>query len=192
MAASQGYGKNERFEQAHDDILGTIVTGIAGSNQWLVKNIGDTLYPLHFLRDNSNDFYCFHAQSPHWRKQGHNLDSIHVHYLLDTAYTAGETLVFDVYWAWVVPNTVFPSLANWESSLNVTIILDSTNNLPQYYTSLFSLVSPVPPPIVDGYGTGLIVRIVRGNGTYGGDLGVWWSDAHAVKDKNGSYNEYWD
>ena len=64
-------------------MLGTIMTGIAGANQWLVQNVRDTLYPLQFLRDNSSDFYCFHAQSPHRRKQGANIDSIHLHYLLD-------------------------------------------------------------------------------------------------------------
>ena len=24
------------------------------------------------------------------------------------------------------------------------------------------------------------------------DLGVWWADAHVIKDRNGSYNEAWD
>lgn len=188
--ASQGHGKNERLEQAHDDILGTIMTGIAGGNQWLVKNVGNTLYPLQFLRNNSNDFFCFHAQSPHWRKQGANLDSIHLHYLLDAAYTGSQTILFTVYWTWVMPDTTFPMINGWNSSA-VTITL-STGNLPQYYTGLISLVEDIPPPSTEGYGTGLIVRIMRGNGTYGGDLGIWWADAHAIKDRNGSYNEAWD
>lgn len=189
--ASQGQGKNDRLEQAHDDILGTIMTGIAGGNQWLVKNVGDTLYPLQFLRNNSNDFFCFHAQSPHWRKQGADLDSIHIHYILDSAYTAGQTLAFMVYWTWVTPNTIFPMIENWNSSA-VTITLNTTENLAQYYTNVVSLISPVAPPAIEGYGEGLIVRIVRGNGTYTGNLGIWWADIHAPKDRNGSYNEAWD
>lgn len=90
------------------------------------------------------------------------------------------------------PYTVFPSLTGWTQNLNVNIVLDPTNNLPQYYTGIFSLVTPVAPPSNDGYGAGLIVRIVRGNGSYTGNLGIWWADAHAVKDRNGSYFEYSD
>lgn len=188
--ASQGQGKNERFESSHDDLLGTIMTGVVGANKWLVKNVGNTLYPLQYLRNNSSDFFCFHAQSPHWRKQHENLDSIHIHYLLDSPYLGNQTIVFTIYWTWVIPDTVFPMLSNWHSS-GVTITLSSTN-LPQYYTGIVSLVESIPPPDEEGYGLGLIVRIVRGKGTYGGDLGIWWADAHAVKDRNGSFFEHHD
>jgi len=191
MGASQGQGKNERFEQAHDDVLGTIMTGISGANQWEIINIGDTSYPLQFLRNNSNDYFCFHAQSPHWRKQGANLDSIHIHYLLNSEYISGQTLVFNVYWAWVMPDTIFPQLSGWNSSA-VTITLNEVQNLPQYYTSVVSLISPVAPPTTEGYGTGLVVRITRGNGTYSGKLGIWWADLYAVKDRSGSYFEISD
>jgi hypothetical protein len=35
-----------------------------------------------------------------------------------------------------------------------------------------SLVVDVPAPIVEGYGYGLVIKIVRGNGTYSGNLGI--------------------
>ena len=183
---------NHRNAQHHDDMLGTIMTGILGSNQWDVANIGNTLYPLQWLRDNSEDFFCTHMQSPHWRKQGENIDSIHIHYLLKTAYTGNQTLVFDVYWAWVIPGTIFPSaLANWNSALGVTIV-PSSGNLDAYYTGVVSLVENIAPPSPEGYGTGLVTRIIRQNGTYAGDCGIWWADAHAVKDRYGSLTEYAD
>lgn len=172
----------------HDDMLGTILTGITGANQWNVKNVNNTLYPLQFLRDNSTDFFCFHAQSPHTRKQGALIDSIHIHYLLDAAYTANQTLVFDVFYTWVIPGTVFPVLANWTSVTGISIVL-STGNLAQYYTGITSLVVNIAPPSPEGYGTGLVVRIVRGDGTYSGELGIWWADAHIQKDRLGSNNE---
>jgi hypothetical protein len=188
----QGQGANERFDQSFDDLFGLIDTGISGANQWLVKNIRDTLFPGKFLRNNSNDFYCFAAQSPHWRKQGAKVKPIHIHYLLDAAYTANQTLVFDVFYAWVIPGTVFPALSGWTQLLGKTIVL-STSNLAQYYTNIFNLdTTDINPPSPEGYGTGLLVRIVRGNGTYSGDLGIFWSDAHAQKDRNGSFNEFSD
>ena len=183
---------NHRTVVHHDDMLGTILTGIAGANQWDLAEIGNTQYPLQWLRDNSGDFFCTHIQSPHWRKQGVNIDSIHIHYMLKTAYTANQTLVFDVYWTWVMPGTVFPSdIANWNSSLGITVT-PSTGNLSAYYTGIASLVTDIATPSPDGYGAGLVVRIVRGNGTYAGNCGIWWADAHAVKDRYDYFDEYTD
>lgn len=183
---------NHRNIRHHDDMLGTIMTGLTGANQWQVADIGNTLYPIQWLRNNSADFFCTHIQSPNWRKQEVNLDSIHIHYMLKTSYTGNQTLIFDVYWAWIKPNTVFPSnIADWNSSLGV-ILTPSPTNLSAYYTDIYSLVTNVAPPSPDGYGTGLAVRIVRGNGTYSGDCAIWWTDAHAVKDRYGSLNEYTD
>ena len=189
--AQQGQGKNDRFDLSHDDILGTIGTGIAGANQWLVANVRDTTYPLQFLRNNSTDFFCFHAQCPHWRKQSTNLDSIHIHYLLNSAYTGNQTLVFNVSYAWVIPGTLFPASASWTNLTNISIVL-STGNLAQYYTDIASLVTNITYPSPEGYGNGLVIKIERGNGTYTDDLGIWWADIHAPKDRVGSYNEFTD
>lgn len=181
-----------RKQYFHNDMFGDIATGITGANQWVVKNIGNTGVPLPFLRNNSNDFYIFRAQSPHWRAQEELLDSIHIHYLIENAYTANETLVFDVYWAWVIPETNFPSdIANWNKNLGVSFTPDTVNRAA-YWTDIHSLAEHVPPPDPDGYGTGLIVKIIRMNGTHTGDVGIWWSDAHAKGDRDGSKNEYDD
>lgn len=50
----------------------------------------------------------------------------------------------------------------------------------------------IPPPNPEGYGTALLVKIERGAGSYSGDLGVWFADAHIQKDRLGSFNEYDD
>jgi len=181
---------NIQFADNHDDMFGDQLTGIAGANQWTVANIGDTLFPLQWLRNNSSDYYCVKTQSSHRRKHNVNLDSIHVHYILETAYTAGQTLVFNLYHTWIVPRTVVPSLAGWTLNQSISITLP-TNKLA-LYTDIFSLITNVAPPSPDGYGTGLLFRIVRGNGTYTGNLGILWSDAHMVVSKNGSANEYTD
>jgi len=184
---------NHRHTDHHDDIMGIITTGLAGNNQWGIANIGNTGYALQFLRNNSSDYYNFHAQSPHWRKHNAALDSIHIHYMLKDAYTAAQTLVFDIYWAWIIPGTIFPSdIANWNKAENVQIILNANSNLSAYYTDIFPVVVDVPPPVPDGYGIGIAVKLIRKNGSFTGDMWVWFNDAHALKDKEGSLFEYTD
>ena len=181
-----------RVAESHDDILGLISTGIAGGNQWNVKGINTSLFPLQFLRNNSTDFFCVNIQSPHWRKQGANIDSIHIHYLLDAAYTGNQTILFDIYWAWVIPNTILPNtVATWNQLLAQSFVL-STGNLPQYQTGILSLATNIAPPSPEGYGIGLLIRLVRGNGTYTGELGILNTDIHVIKDRDGSVNEFTD
>lgn len=177
---------------AHDDILGNIDTGIAGANQWLVANFRDTLFPLKFLRNNSDDFFCLNLQSPHWRKQGAPIDSIHLHYVLNAAYAANQTLVFDLFWTPIIPNTVVPALSGWNKSLGISVVLDAVNPVAQYTTGFFSLVSNIAAPSPDGYGVGWLVRIVRKNGSYSGDLAILNADLHVVRDRNGSQSEFGD
>ena len=181
-----------RETPAHDDILGQIDTGITGANQWLVANYRDTLFPIRFLRNNSDDFFCVNMQSPHWRQQKAPIDSIHVHYVLNAAYAAGQTIVFDLFWTWVIPNTTIPALASWNQSLNISIVLDAVNPIAQYTTGIFSLASNLAAPSPDGYGIGALIRIVRKNGTYSGDLGVLNADMHVLRDRTGSQSEFSD
>lgn len=181
-----------RETPAHDDILGFFDTGISGANQWLISNFRDTLFPLKYLRNNSDDFVCVNAQSPHWRQQNAPIDSIHFHYVLDSAYTAGQTMVFDVFWTWVIPNTVLPALSSWNQSLNVSIVLDAVNPIAQYTNGIFSLITNGAAPNPDGYGIGALIRVVRKNGTYSGNLAILNCDIHASRDRSGSLNEYND
>ena len=181
-----------RETPAHDDIIGIIDTGIAGANQWLVANFRDTLFPLRFLRNNSNDFFCVNAQSPHWRQQNAPIDSIHIHYVLNTAYAANQTLLFDLYWTWVIPNTTIPALATWNQSLGISVVLDAVNPIAQFTNGIFSLATNIAAPSPDGYGIGILFRIVRGNGTYSGDLGILNADLHVLRDRSGSQSEFSD
>ena len=184
---------SDRYENvsapAHDDMLGILGTGISGANQWNVKNINDTLYPIGFLRNNSNDFAIVRIQSPHWRKQGENLDSIHLHYILDTAPSAGQTALFTTYWTWLYPNQAVPPLTSWA---NVPSTLTFGAGVPAWDYGIFSLVTNVSAPTSEGYGLYLLCRTVRGNGTYTGEMGVLDMDAHAQKDRLGSNYEAWD
>jgi hypothetical protein len=180
-----------RIAETHDDMIGYINTGLAGANQWVVANVRDTLFPLQFLKNNSNDFYCCSIQSPHDRKQGANLDSLHIHYLLNSAYTGNQTLVFDISYAWIIPGTTFPAIASWTVLTGVSKVL-STGNLAQYYTDIASLVTNIAPPSPEGYGVAMAIKVVRGNGTYTGDLGIWAMDLHYVSDRQGSVNEFTD
>lgn len=181
-----------RETPAHDDIFGMISTGLAGGNQWAVLNFRDTQYPMKFLRNNSSDFYCVEIQSPHWRKQGENLDSIHIHYVLNAAYAAGQTIVFDVYYTWLMPGQVIPALAGWNQAIGVSVVLDAVNPIAQYTYGLAAVVSNFAPPAIEGYGVGMLIRLVRGNGTYTGDLGIVQTDVHALRDRSGSQSEYND
>lgn len=38
----QGQAKNDRFDQAYDDMQGEVETTLTGASQWLVVAIGDT------------------------------------------------------------------------------------------------------------------------------------------------------
>jgi hypothetical protein len=184
---------SDRYENlsapAHDDMLGILGTGLATSNQWNVKNINDTLYPLGFLRDNSNDYVIVRIQSPHWRKQGQALDSIHIHCINDSIITAGQTIVFTTYWTWLSPDTTIPSISSW-NTVNKTITY--TSNVPAWTYSLINVVDTPAAPSVEGYGMYILCRVVRGNGTWAGELGILDMDAHAQKDRLGSVYEAWD
>lgn len=177
---------SERYENstgaAHDDMLGILGTGITGANQWNVKVINDTFIPVGFLRNNSSDFAIVRIQSPHWRKQGVALDSIHLHYVLDQAATAGQTILFTTYWTWVTPGAVIPAIASW-NTVPKTMTLGTTG---AWHHSIETLVSAPAAPAADNYGMYLLVRVVRENGTYTGEIGVIDIDAHAKKDRLGS------
>lgn len=175
----------------YEDMFGDFSTGIAGANQWLVANIRDTLFPIQWLRNNSTDFFCIKTQSPHWRKRGVAVKPVHIHYVLDQNYTANQTIVFDVYYTWVTPGTLIPNLANWTQVLLNSIVL-STGNLLQWYNDIISITPDLIIPSPDNYGNGLLIRIVRGNGTYTGNLGIMWADNHALRDRLGSINEATD
>jgi hypothetical protein len=181
---------SNRFENvegpAHDDMLGVLVTGLSGASQWNVKNIRDSLIPAGFLRNNSNDFASIKIQSPHWRKQGVPLDSIHIHYILDSAATAGQTVVFNTYWTWVTPGQEVPALVDWESDA-YTLTFDA--NRAAWYYGITSVVPSPSAPLVEGYGLYLLCRIVRGNGTWAGEICILDMDSHAQKDRLGSINE---
>lgn len=180
-----------RLEPAYDDMLGYIIQGLAGANQWNVKNIRDTLFPLPFLRNNSSDFYCVYAQSTHKRKQGAPLASIHLHWITDTAFTAGQTVLFDIYYTWASPDTEFPALVNWSRALSQSLVI-STSNQNAWWQGISNLVVNVPPPTNEGYGKELFIRLVRGNGTWAGELGIKACDAHILEDRPGSLYEYSD
>lgn len=183
----------DRFEgisfPQHDDMLGRLETALSGASQWNVANINDTLFPLGWLRNNSNDFATMRIQSPHWRKQDTALDSIHLHYVLQTAYTANQTILFNTFWTWIQPGSPVPALTAWN---NTPSTLSMTGNQPAWYYGLHTLVTSPPPASPDGYGLYLLVRVLRGNGTYTGELGILDVDAHAQKDRLGSIYEYSD
>jgi len=129
--------------ESHDDLLGDFATGITGAHKWLEANIGDTEFPIAWLRDNSDDYYCVKAQSLHTRKHNVNLDSIHVHYILQTASTAGQTIVYDLYYTWLTVGVPCPSIANWNKALGVVQTLGT--HAANYY-SIFSIVNNIAPP----------------------------------------------
>ena len=181
---------NYRQGVTHDDMLGILSTGITGASQWNVKNINNTLYPLGFLRNNSSDFVMVRIQSPHWRKHNVALDSIHLHYILDSAPNAGDTALFDVYYTWLYPGQAVPALINWSLASSVTKTFTGTESAWQY--NIFSVVSNVAAPTIEGYGLYLLCRVVRGNGTYTGEIGILDMDAHAQKDRMGSLLEVSD
>ena len=170
-------------------MLGQIRSAISGGTQWTTAQINDTGFILGWLLNNSTDFFQVTIQVPHTRKLGSVLDSIHVHFVLESAGTLNETIVWTPSYTWVKVGDSIPANASWTSLGTVTQTLATT---AAYYYGLFSFGTNIAPPASEGYGGMILFKVTRGNGTHTGRIGILDCDAHSLMDRMGSLNESTD
>lgn len=179
----------QRFKLAYDDMKGQIRSAIAGGTIWDVEVITGTSFVIGALKNNSSDMFQLLIQVPHTSQLQSLLGDLHVHYMLQAASTAGETIVWNTSYAWIKPGEALP--ATLTALTPVTLILGTH---PVRYYDITSIGNPaeILPPTNEGYGGMLFVICTRGNGTYTGKVAILDSDAHRLMDRNGSINPFTD
>lgn len=178
-----------RTEVAHDDMKGYITTALSGGSQYttrLYRNIG-----IAFPFMANADVLGFNSQIYHRKQMGQPADSFHIHYI--PMGSANGTIVFDVAWGWWNVNTAIPGTL--PNTTTATLTLASTD---QYIYKIFGLISNIPPPANEGYGSYFLCRITRNGGTWNpagvnaNELCILDADLHVPVDRNGSQYQYSD
>lgn len=179
----QGYGYQ------YDDMLGEVRSAISGGTVWDVAAIGDTGFVLGWLKNNSSDLFQLKIQAPHRRVLNSVLGDIHIHYVLESASTAGETITWETKYTWVKPGMLIPAIGSWSTSTITSQILTTQSAL---YYGIFQLAVNIPAVTSEDYGSIILVKVTRGNGSHAGRIGILDADAHSLMGKLGSKNVYTD
>lgn len=190
----QGTGRNDRFDSAHNDMWGQIQSAQTGGTAWSIEAITGTTQIVGALRNNSSDIVQTTIQVPHSRKLNTNLDSIHIHYVLQAASNLNDTIVFTGKYCWIQPGDIIPASISWTamSGAGLTLNLGAAKSVRYYGVHSIETNIPCPASPNEGYGGILLIEITRGNGTYAGNFGILYIDAHTPIDRAGSYNEISD
>ncbi len=169
---------------SYDDMLGEVRSAITGGTAWNTAAINDTGFLLGFLRNNSSDFFQLKVQCPHRRKRASTLADLHVHYCLQTSPSANQTIIFDVYYTWITPGSAIPAIGSWVHNATVTQTLTGTEGA--WYYGIFNFFENLAAPPAENYGSMLLAKVIRGNGTYTGEYGILDSDSHSMMIQLGS------
>lgn len=173
----------------YDDMFGEIRSGITGATSWNLSQIRDTGFILGHLRNNSSDLFQTKIQPTHRRQLQSVVADFHIHAYFPTAVAQGKTIVFNVSWVWLLNEALIPDIANW-TVLPITWTADKS--YPQYSYKVLELTATIQPPANEGYGGEILIKVVRGNGTWTGELGIIDSDVHSRMNKFGSINPFTD
>ena len=173
--------RQRSFSSKYDDMLGQIRSAQTGGTAWTIAGINDTSFQIGWLANNSTDMFQLTIQAPHRRLRDSVLADIHVHYILESAATAAETITWDTKYCWIQPGGVVPAIGSWTTSSITSQVLATTN---AFYYGIFNLaVNVAAPTAPEGYGSMLLIKVSRGNGTHTGRIGILDADAHSLMDK---------
>lgn len=180
--------------QRHDDMQGIMstVTGGSALGTLAIRDTGCTMLAFQ----NANDDIAVQVyQFSHRKKLNTNLDSVHLHYYLPSAPTAGQTLRFNYWWIWYNNGDVIPAIANWNTGDTVIHTFDGTE--AAFSTGIVGIIRDLQHPENEQYSSLLRVKVIRdstgvGSDTYNDDLGIDYFDVHYLVDKQGSIFEYTD
>jgi hypothetical protein len=179
-----------RYPEHYDDCLGQVRSSISGGTLWAIEPITGTIFNIGALRDNSNDFFQLTIQMPHKRKQGSIAADLHAHLVLQTNYTAGQTIVWTGKYVWINPDTTIPPDASWNPLTIAPWTWDTNKTAPYYDIKDFTV--NIPAPVGENYGSMVLAYFIRGDGTYSGNVGILDSDMHSLMDRFGSKFRFWD
>jgi hypothetical protein len=179
----------QRFTDSYDDISGKIQSAQTGGTAWTIEAITGTPFIAGALRNNSTDIVQVSLQTPHRRKLGSILASIHIHYVLQAASNVNETIIWTGRYAWVNAGSEVPATANWIAftGTGLTQNLGTAKNV-RYY-GIHTIKSDINAVENEGYGSILLIELTRGNGSYAGKLAILDVDAHSIMNRLGSENE---
>jgi len=181
----------QRVYPAHDDMQG-IMTTVSGGSALGTLAIRDTGCTMLSFQNANDDIAVQVYQFSHRKKLLTNLDSVHLHYYLPSAPSAGQTCIFNWWWIWYNNGDVIPAIANWNTGTAKTLTFAGTE--AQYSTGLVNIITNLSYPANEGYSSILRVKVLRdstgvGSDTYNDDLGIDYFDVHYITDRNGSLNE---
>lgn len=192
-----GVSNIARLKSNHDDLQGIIGTpqnsGALGS-----LDIRDTGFQILAFENTNDDVLYMTFQMSHRKKLGTAIDSVHIHYYLPSAPSAGQTCLFNTEWTWFndgLSSEVVPATADWTKATGTALTFTGTE--AAYSTGIFSVLTNLAAPTNEIYSSILLVKITRdssgdGSDTYNDDLGLLFCDAHYVTDRTGSANESTD
>jgi hypothetical protein len=181
----------QRAYPAHDDMQG-IMTTVSGGSALGTINIRDTGCTMLAFQNANDDVAVQIYQFSHRKKLQTNADSVHLHYYLPSAPSAGQTVIFNWWYTWYNNGDVIPAIADWITG--AAKVLTFTGAEAQYSTGLVSIITNLVPPANEDYSSMLRVKVVRdstgvGSDTYNDDLGIDYFDVHFIVDRNGSLTE---
>lgn len=178
-----------RYTEAHDDMKGQIRSAISGGTTWDVEVVTGGVFVIGALKNNSSDMFQLLIQVPHTCKLQSLLDDLHVHYLLQAASTAGQTIVWNTSYAWLKPGEALP--ATLTALTPITQVL-GTHPVRYYGIADIANAAEIVPPTAENYGGMLFVICTRGNGTYTGKVAILDADSHRPTDRRGSVTAFND
>lgn len=185
-------GGQQRFHPAHDDMLGEVRSSIAGATTWDIEVITGTSFFIGAVKNNSSDMFQVKIQVHHRRQLQSILDGIHVHYALQAASNLNDTIIWSGFYCWVQPGEAIPDDAGWTALTGTGLTLNLGAVKPVRYYGIHTIQPNIPAPANEGYGGMLLIRIVRGNGSYTGKVAILDCDAHTPVNRLGSSQEVSD
>lgn len=192
-----GATATDKFNSAHDDMLGEVRSSISGGTTWQVEAITGTGTPgfiIGALNNTGNDYVQVKIQVHHRRELQTNLDSIHLHYILQAASNLNDNITFTGSYCWIQPTDAIPADGAWTafSGAGLTLNLGTAKAVRYYGIHAIQANIACPAGVNEGYGGMLLIRLTRSGGTYTGNLGILDVDAHTKVNRFGSYNEATD
>lgn len=180
----------QRSYPSHDDIQGVLGTALVGVTTWTPAQYRSTGMVLNNVQ--SGDVFTMIFQMPHRKKLLTNLDSIHLHYIVNSS--ANGDIAFTYAWGWYnIGDTIPNTLPNTGTVPDITLATTD-----QYKFKYSNLVTNLAFPASEGYSSVLFCKITAAAPADGTN---WWSeggtntiaiaymDAHYITDRQGSLNE---
>jgi hypothetical protein len=187
----QGQNKNDRFEQAYDDMQGQVMTAPTGASQWATAQIGSTGFFINWLQAGQNDFFQQNIQMTHKKKLGAVLSDFHIHYVLSAAPSNGNTIKLSYAYTWINIGSAIPAIASWITTNSPkTITFTGAETANTHYVA--DILNNIAAPANETYSSVLLIKITRtsqggGADTYAGNFGLLYTDGHIQQDRMGSY-----